>query len=359
MFWKNAKSTPIERYSLSTKLMVLYVLSTLSILSAVCLFLYPTFLTVISQLGGAHAEDIKSLCYKNIVIALLFSSIGAIALGKIVANNGLNQLQVFADTIQKISADSLHERIHTQDWPNELKGLGIEFNLMLDRIQTSFVQLTQFSSDIAHELRNPLNNLQGITEVALAKEKLPVEYSKILESYMNEYQHLTKLVESLLFLARSDQHQLTMNKTLINTRKEILKIIDYYQIIAESKKVEVTCHGDEPLLVDVTLFKRIINNLLSNSLKYTPDEGKINFLIKSKPQWVEITIHDTGIGIDESHLSKIFNRFYRADPSRSPESGGLGLGLAIVKSIVELHQGKVNLVSKLNQGTTIQLHFPH
>lgn len=339
--------------------MILYALSTLAILAAVSLFLYPTFLTTLSELSGSHAAVIKALCYKNIVIALLFSSLCAIILGKIVAKNGLNQLQEFADKIKKISADSLHERIHIEDWPEELKGLGTEFNFMLDRIQTSFVQLTQFSSDIAHELRNPLNNLQGITEVALAKEKLPMEYSKVLESYMSEFQNLTKLVESLLFLARSDQRQLVISKQWVNAREEVLKLVDYYQLVADENHIAVTSEGEASLSVDVTLFKRIINNLLSNSLKYTPTNGKIHFSIKSIEPWVEIAIHDTGLGIDEKHLAKICDRFYRVDEARSPESGGLGLGLAIVKSIIELHQGKMNIISKPDSGTSIYLYFPH
>lgn len=360
MFWKSGNFNQSAQYSISAKLIILYALSTLSIFVAVCLFLYPSFATLISHLSDNTPTEIKTRCYKNIIIALLFSSLGAIALGKLVAKNGLNRLHEFSNKIQKISADSLHERIHVDDWPNELKGLGTEFNLMLNRIQTSFIQLTQFSADIAHELRSPLNNLQGITEVALAKEKLPIEYSKILESYMNEYQHLTKLVESLLFLARSDQGQLVLKKQLLNAREEVLKLVDYYQLIAEDNKIDVCCEGGASISVDVTLFKRIINNLLLNSLKYTPQNGTIKISIKSvDKQWVEISIHDTGIGIDEKHLPKIFDRFYRVDSSRSPKSGGLGLGLAIVKSIVELHLGKINIVSKPNVGTSIYMYFPY
>jgi two-component system heavy metal sensor histidine kinase CusS len=359
MFWKSGDIHQGDQRSLSTKLMILYTLSTLSIFCAVCLFLYPTFLVLISHLGGNYPQDIKKLCYKNIIIALLFSALGAIALGKLVAKNGLNRLREFSDKIKKISADSLHDRIHLEDWPNELKGLGVEFNLMLDRIQTSFVQLTQFSSDIAHELRGPLNNLQGITEIALSKENLPIEYSRVLESYINEYQHLTKLVESLLFLARSDQRQLILKKQLVHAQAEVLKLIEYYQLVAEENKIQVICEGDARLLVDATLFKRVINNVLSNALKYTPENGKINISIKSlDEEWVEISMHDTGIGIDEKHLPSIFDRFYRVDSSRSAESGGLGLGLAIVKSIVELHGGKVKIVSQPDRGTSLSLFFP-
>jgi two-component system heavy metal sensor histidine kinase CusS len=357
MFWKSGKA--INRFSLTTKLVTLYVVSTLSILAAVCLFLYPTFITVISQLNVNHAMSLKTLCYKNIVIALLFSSLGAILLGKMITKNSLNRIHEFSNKIEKISSDSLHERIHIEDWPKELKPLGHEFNLMLNRIETSFSQLSQFSSDIAHELRNPLNNLQGMTEVALTKEKLPTEYSHILESYLGEYQHLSKLVENLLFLARSDQNQVIFKKQSLHVRDEILKIMSYYQLIAEENQIEVNCNGDAILSIDSILFKRVINNVLSNALKYTADHGKIHIHIRTiDKQWVEITINDTGIGIDEIHLPKIFDRFYRIDSSRSMHTGGLELGLAIVKSIMALHKGKVNIKSELNVGTSIQLYFP-
>lgn len=354
MFWRHAK----HHYSISAKLNILYAISSLAIITAVCLFLYPTFATLVTHLNDNASADIKISCYKNLVIALLFSAISALVLGKMVTYNGLKGLKKFAEQLQTISADSLHSPIDVKYFPEEVRGLGREFNSMLHRLQKSFDQLNQFSSDIAHELRTPLHNLQIRTELALTHQQLPPEYSSILESYMDEYKHLTKLVDSLLFLARSDQSQLTLNKQSIDVFKEISTVVDYYQLLAEEKNIALHCEGDGLLWVDLTLFKRAINNLLLNAIKYTPKKGAIGIKISADAQWINIVIQDTGIGIEELHLPRIFDRFYRVDTSRSPESGGLGLGLAIVKCIVELHGGTIQITSIVNKGTSVSMCFP-
>lgn len=163
----------------------------------------------------------------------------------------------------------------------------------------------------------------------------------------------------MLFVARSDNGQIALNKEVIFSRKEILNICDYYQAIADENKIDIVCEGDISFLADLTLFKRVISNLIFNALKYTPHQGKITIKMKYVNQYAEISILDTGVGILPEHLSKIFDRFYRVDSSRSSLSGGLGLGLAIVKSIIELHNGKIYIESKINCGTSIHLHFPH
>lgn len=339
--------------------MMFYTFSTMAILAVICLFLYPTFNKIVSQLNGDQATYVTVECYTKVIIALLLSSLSAIILGNVVARNGLKRIREFEDKMENITADSLHERINLNDWPKELKTLGIRFNMMLDRIQSSFIQLSQFSSDIAHELRNPINNLRGLTEIALTKEEIPKEYRKLLESYMDEYHHLSKLIENLLFLARSDHGQIIINKKSFNAREEILKIFEYYQAIADENEIELICDGDAPLSADPILFKRVISNLLSNAIRYTERNGKITIMTKPLDnQFVHISIHDNGIGIADEHIARIFDRFYRVDPSRSSRSGGLGLGLAIVKSIIDLHRGKISVESKSNLGTSVYLRLP-
>lgn len=338
--------------------MVLYSLSTIGLLSAIGVFLYPTFVKIMEKINGSEASYITAECYEKIIIILLVGSLCAVIFGHFIARNGLNRMREFEDKMEKITADSLHERINLNEWPKELKSFGKKFNTMLDRIQSSFIQLSQFSSDIAHELRTPVNNLRGITEIALSKEKYSDEYRQILEKYMNEYQHLSKLIENLLFLARSDHGQLTLKKEAINAQEEILNICDYYQAVAYENKIELTCIGNANISADPTHFKRVISNLISNSLNYTQPNGKISINIESMDQWAKISIHDTGVGITDEHITRIFDRFYRIDSSRSSQSGGLGLGLAIVKSIVDLHKGKIVIESKPDFGTSVYLQLP-
>jgi len=286
------------------------------------------------------------------------SSLISILFGHLIARKGLKRMREFENKIEQITASSLHERIDLNEWPKELKRFGKKFNTMLDRLQSSFDRISQFSSDIAHELRTPINNLRGITEVALLKDKLPSQYRVTLEKHMNEYQQLTRLIENLLFLARSDHGQLIVKKEVVNAYHEISNICDYYRALAEDNNIELSCSGNADLIVDAILFKRAINNLLSNALNYTQANGKVKIAIKSMDKGVSIAISDTGQGIADRHVTRVFDRFFRVDSSRSLNYGGIGLGLPIVKSIIDLHNGKVNIESQLNVGTTVSLWLP-
>lgn len=358
MSWKNANLFRLKSLSLVTKLMLFYSLSTLGLLAATGLFLYPTFAKIMAQLNGSTASNITAECYQKIIVTLLFSSLIAIVFGHLIARKGLNRMRDLEAKMEQITAESLHERIDLNDWPKELKRFAEKFNTMLDRIQTSFIQLSQFSSDIAHELRTPINNLRGTTELALSKENLPTETHVLLESHMEEYQHLSKLIENLLFLARSDHGQLTIRKELIQVRERIIDICDYYQAVADEHSIAIVCMGDAKIIADPTLFKRVISNLLSNALRYTNANGKIEINIESTDDLVHISILDTGTGIGQEHLSRVFDRFYRADSSRSLTSGNLGLGLAIVKSIIDLHRGKISIASQEDHGTSVNIELP-
>lgn len=338
--------------------MILYAVSTMGILLSISIFLYPTFINVVQYVNESVGSYLISICYKKVIIALLLSSLGAILIGYFIARNSMNRVQEFANKMENITANSLHDRINPNDWPKELKALGIKFNNMLDRLESSFKQLSQFSSDIAHELRSPIHNLRGITELALAKKRTADEYVNLLESSHEEYEHLTKLIENLFFLAHADHGQIVLNKTSLNAQAEILKISDYFSAMAEEKNIEISCEGNAVIHVDSVLFRRVLNNIFSNAIKYTPHNGKISIEIQHKEN-IQIVVNDTGVGIEEEHLSKIFDRFYRTDSSRASHAGSLGLGLAIAKSIMELHQGKISIESQIGKGSSVYLQLPN
>lgn len=359
-----------KTWSLVTKLMALYSISTLGILLSVFLFLYPTLTGVLdnisekystyqSQLmGSSFKQEVKKVCVDKVIITLLFSTLGTIVLGNIVARNGLRRIRDLTEAMEKITANSLQQRLDPNDWPKELKYLGNNFNAMLNRIENSFTQLSQFSADIAHELRNPINSLRGMTEVILYSEKSPEAYQQLLESHLEEYSYLSKVIENLLFLARSDHGELTLDKEKLNTRAEINKILEYYQSVIDEKNLNLQFIGNAQINADPLLFKRVISNLLSNAVRYTPNNGDIEIHINSQDTFIEIAIHNSGEGIEAKHLPKIFDRFYCADSARSSQSGGSGLGLAIVKSIMNLHNGSIEIESIKNQNTVVNLTFP-
>lgn len=353
MFLKRVKS-----WSLVSRLMMLYALSTAGILLSIGLYLYPMFSLLMQHIHDDRSAYLSAECFQKFIIAVLLSTIASLIFGYFIAKNGLSSVQNFSDKMEKMTADSLEIKINPEDFPKELQKLGNQFNQMLDRLHISFKQLSQFSSDIAHELRNPLHVLMGTTELALTRSKSPEEYQQILASHQEEYAHLSRLIENLLFLAKADHGKVILEKENLNAKNEIENICDYYQAVTDEKNIQLSVAGDAIITVDPTLFKRVFNNILSNAVKYTPENGTVNIKIKSDIAHTQISITDTGIGIDAQHLPNLFDRFYRVDPSRSTESGGLGLGLAIVKSIVALHSGEITIKSELNQGTSVILSIP-
>lgn len=295
---------------------------------------------------------------KFLIIALLVSALSSLFLGFFVTHRGMRSLYVLTDTVKKITATSLHQRIDPKSLPKELNPLGVAFNQMLDRIESSFVRLKQFSSDLAHELRIPINNMIGETEITLSRNHSINEYQQVLMSNLEEYHRVSQLIENILFLSRAENPQLEIQKTMLNVHDEIAVVIEYYQAMADEKNITVTFEGKAEMRGNSIMFRRMISNLLSNSLKYTHVNGWIKLSITSQHHHVKITFSDNGIGIPPEHLPKVFDRFYRVDSARSQQSGGIGLGLAIVKSIVDLHHGNISITSVPDQGTTIYLRFP-
>jgi two-component system heavy metal sensor histidine kinase CusS len=296
---------------------------------------------------------------RKIFIFVIFgSTLCSLLLGLFITHRGIKSLYVLTETARKITATSLHQRIDPKSWPKELRTLGVAFNQMLDRIESSFVRLKQFSSDLAHELRIPINNMIGETEITLSRLHNINEYQQVLMSNLEELQRVTQLIENILFLSRAENPQLEIKKNLLDIKHEIDAICEYYLPMADEKNIAVSCEGNAYLSADPIMFRRTISNILSNALKYTPPGGQIDIRIALVQNQVQIILSDNGIGISAEHLPKIFDRFYRVDTARSQQSGGTGLGLAIVKSIVDLHQGTISITSHLEKGTRICLVFP-
>jgi len=298
--------------------------------------------------------------YYSKILALTLSSIMliAIALGYLIANRATRSLNRLTEATHKITVSSLHQRIDPKCWPKELTGLGMAFNEMLARIENAVTHLTQFSGDLAHELRTPVNNLMGEAEIVLSRTHTIAEYREVLESHLEELQRLSQIIENILFLARTENPKLDIRKEQISVLNEITLISEFYQAMADEKNIRITSEGDATLHVNTIMFERMLSNLLSNALKYTPENGSIHFTTRQLDHTVEITLKDTGIGIAAEHIPKLFNRFYRIDSARARSAGGVGLGLPIVKSIVELHHGSITITSTPEKGTQIKLIFP-
>ncbi len=245
--------------------------------------------------------------------------------------------------------------------PSELAHLATTFNAMLDRLGASFERLQRFSADIAHELRTPVNNISGELQVALGKDRESQFYKDTMGSCLEECSRISRVMDSLLFLAHAENPRMEITKEAINLKRELQGAIDFYEPIATDNGIECLLDVDSSLelVAERTLFQRAVGNILSNALKKTAGPGFIGVTARQNDGEIEIEISDTGEGIAAEHLPHVFDRFYRVDASRSADSGGSGLGLAIVKSIAHIHGGEVRIQSQLGKGTAVFLHFPH
>ncbi len=304
-------------------------------------------------------EEMLSNYRHRLAVVLLAGIIVSAMVGSGIARRGLRPLQAITEAVQRMTAIQLSERISPRSWPKELTTLATEFDEMLARLQDTFNRLSQFSADIAHELRTPINNLMGEVEVALARGRTAQEYRQVLESSLEECNRLSRMIDSLLFLARAENTEMKIQASWFDATKEIRAVLDFYDALSAEQGVVLESQGQSVLFGDVILFRRALSNLLGNALRYTPREGKIMVSIRNdSDQLIEVRIADTGSGIAAEHLPRIFDRFYRVDPSRARHPEGTGLGLALVKSIMDLHSGHVKVESELGKGTTFILSFP-
>jgi two-component system heavy metal sensor histidine kinase CusS len=387
MFWKNVKNFSIFR-SVILRLTFLYTVSILAILMIISSILYfslredlrrnehqflyseSVFLKHISSdsrktlIKYLHHEKHETLedYWETLLSTSIIGIISAGLVGFFLAHRSMRPFKDIAQAMKQTTISQLQYRLDPQqNWPKEFTHLAKHFNEMLDRLETSFNRLSQFSADLAHELRTPINNLKGETEICLMKDRPISEYQQVLGSNLEEYQRLSRMIENLLFLARAESPKKQLTYTKIPLRKMIENVVEFYTQMAEEKNITFSIMGDEDnqlaLLADELLFERVLHNLCSNALRYTHSGGNITLSLASYADKITIQIIDTGIGVAAEHLPHLFERFYRTDSARNQESGGSGLGLAIVKSIMDLHHATIHVNSAEGEGTTVTLIF--
>jgi len=292
------------------------------------------------------------------LLAMGLAALTFVLLASVVTRKGLQPLEEIAQAAGRITASRLAERIGQRSWPTELAALASAFDSMLAGLERSVSRMSQFSADLAHELRTPLNNLIGEAEVALSRKRSAEEYRDTIESSLEECGRLSRLTEELLFLARVESDRSPLEKHPLEARDLADDVKGLYDAVGEERGIELRCEGAARVTASPMLLRRALINLVSNAVKYTPAGGRVEISIARAAEGTEICVRDDGDGIPEEHLPRIFDRFYRVDSARSRDPGGTGLGLAIVKSIVDLHGGRVEVSSKLQQGTTVTLLLP-
>lgn len=260
--------------------------------------------------------------------------------------------------IRKIRSDQLHIRLQPQAVPAELIELATSFNGMLDRLEAVFRRLSDFSGDIAHELRTPITNLKTQTEVALSQSRTMEQYREILYSNLEEYERMAKMVSDMLFLAQADNNLLKPELVKIELESEIRILFDYFGAWAEERQVDLEVIGEQVcILGDRLMVRRALSNLLSNAIRYTPVGNAVSVTLQAGPNTATVRVENPGPIIPAEHIDRIFERFYRTDASRQRSGEGAGLGLAIARSIVEAHGGTIHASSTI-QANVFQINLP-
>ena len=299
--------------------------------------------------------------YRRTLLMVLSVGLGACAVtGYWLVRRSLKPLRKIAATAQRVRSTSLDERIDVAGLPAELSALASRFNAMLERLEDSFGRLSRFSADIAHELRTPVNNMRIEVEVALGKARSVDEYRETLGSCLEECGRLSRIIDSLLFIARAEDPRTQINREPVDVSRELERVRDFYELPASEGGVELTvaCPPETRAALDRTLFQRAVSNLVANAIRHTPRGGRVSVTAARENGQLLVDVSDTGTGIAPEDLPNVFDRFYRADLARSAGAGNLGLGLAIVKSIVTLHGGSVSAQSKVNLGTRMSIRLP-
>lgn len=262
-------------------------------------------------------------------------------LGWVAVRRGLAPLKAIKRQAAGITAQRLNTRLSADSVPVELADLAETLNAMLARLEDSFRRLSDFSSDLAHELRTPISNLMTETQVALTRARSPDEYREVLASNAEEYQRLARMVGDMLFLAQADHGLIVPSREPVDLAAQVNELFDFFDALAEEKGLHLSLTGAGQVSGDKLMLRRALANLISNAIRHTPVGGSIRVRIAAKDEITILSVENTGDPIPPEHLSRIFDRFYRADPARHGGGEGAGLGLAITRSIIRAHGGEI------------------
>ena len=302
-------------------------------------------------------RNLKIFLFTAVPSVLILAALFA----RFMARRALKPISRIIDTAREIGqGQELSKRIPVLKIKDELGQLALTFNEMMNRLENSFAQMRQFSSDASHELRTPLTVLKGQNELILSKQRKPEEYQEVISSNLEEINYMSKVLEDLFVLSKSDENQVNLDYKPVDLRALVEEVCKHAEILAEEKNIKIIIAFLEPIEIkgDEVRLRQMVWNVLQNGIKYTQQGGELKISLQNEGDFALLTIQDTGIGIPEEDLPLIFNRFYRVDKARTRDEGGSGLGLSICRQIAEAHKGKIEVESKLDVGTHFKIRLP-
>ncbi len=302
---------------------------------------------IVLLLDASEHLSLLTRYQKTILAALAGGLVASILLGAWVTRRELRPVSMIAEAASAISASHLSERLNVCDVPDEVRPLADAFNAMLVRLDDSFTRLSSFSSDLAHELRTPISNLVMHTQVTLSRARSAEQYRQALESNLEEFDRLTRMISDMLFLAKADHGQSALKQESLDLRREVESVLEFFEPLAEERQVKLHVAGDAQVTGDRLMVQRAIANLVSNAVRHTESGRTVDIEIgPTSATGVQLSVSNPGPDIAPEHLSRLFDRFYRVEFARDNSAESSGLGLAIVKSIMSLHGGTVSAQSR-------------
>lgn len=285
--------------------------------------------------------------------------IGAVG-GGILAKKSFVKINQVVETARRITADRLYDRIPEHPASDEIGKIVSTFNDMISRLEISFREIKQFSEDASHELRTPLSVLRTQLETALESRTSQSELKKTIAHCLDETLRMSSIIESLLLITKDGSGRDHVVRETVDMKRLVLQTYDESVILASQRAITVTLTSLEEMTVagDEQRLRQMLLNLIDNAIKYNREHGKIRISLRKEAGNARVDVVDTGIGIPEAEIPRIFDRFYRVDRARTREMGGAGLGLSIAKWIVEAHRGSISVKSRMNQGSEFSVFLP-
>lgn len=298
---------------------------------------------------------------RTAAVVLFFALFVALAVGGFLSQRSLQPIRNIMQVARSIGAHDLRSRLALSGTGDEIDQLAVTLNGMLARIERQVREVQRFTADASHELRTPLAALRGHAELALTKRRSEDELRRTIEDSIGQYDRLHRIADDLLLLTRLDTGEAAIKHELFSLDAAVVDIADLYTPMAEEKELALIVERADQVVVsgDDGRMRQVIGNLVDNAIKYTPPTGRISVSLVQLNGHARIEIADNGIGIPAEDLPRVFDRFYRTDPSRSAQHAqGAGLGLSICRSIVEAHGGHIEIESPSGVGTRVSVVVP-
>ena len=313
---------------------------------------------------GVPADDAVGTLHLFRSYLLMFAPLLLLAAaggGYWLSRRALSPVDSLVRTARQVSGTNLSSRLQRLETGDELQRLSDTLNEMLDRIESAFLRITQFTADASHELRTPVSLIRTEAELALRRSRGEAEYKESLRHILLEAERTTALIEQLLSLARTDSGRETLHFHAVDLRQTMRTVVEGWQQVATIRNMQLSATLDvldSSVMGDETLLRRLADILLDNAFKYTPAPGSVRLLLERQGESAVITVQDSGVGVAEEEQGRIFERFYRVDKARSRAQGGAGLGLAIAQWIVTQHRGSIGVESRSDHGATFRVELP-